>query len=804
MQSTPTVTVVVPIYNVEEFLAECLDSLVRQTIGLDALEILLVDDCGTDSSIAIAEEYAERHPDTFRLIRHDKNQGLAAARNTGIEEATGAYISFIDSDDFIDVECFEYLVDQLIATDSDLALFAFEYHSESGTVYPRNPSHRLFGLNRAIDRIEFARYPELVHALSACNKLYKLDLVKQCKRFPRGRLYEDGLFSNQTQLAARRIYITDRVVYHYRKREDDERSSITDNIFSTKKSFSDHLHSGEELKKLYNEHPDLRFGSDWFNLRSNFPFANKLLLNAEEMNFLSQSDKKDLFLRYKTLLAEVDARNSFLNVDNQHCVLVDVLEAADDFEHAHQMYKLRIRQEKAIWMRNRNIYQRLPKIVRKGIQGTKKRSRHLTSAFKTLRTSNAERARLRSDEKTFRQDKAEIQSLREEAAQLAAKHDNKLWLFCERGDEAKDNAFALFEYVRQNYPDLPAFYLIDPKSPQSDLERVQSLGNTVAFGQREHKLYFLAARVFLNTHSRGMSCPWPLATVDEVLGETYWDKKFVFLQHGITISDQSNTFGYEPMKSDMLVCGAYPEYRDICAKYGYEKNEVQYTGHARYDALSTAKPKRQILLMPTWRQYVVQPSWTLASGRSVKDSVFLRSEYFQTYQALINSPRLQELLEEHDLAFIFYPHFEIQQYLHYFTVAEGSRVQLASSKDYSPGALIQESALLITDFSSVVFDFAYGYKPNIAYQFDEKRFYGKHYGQGYFNWHVHGFGPVVTTEDAVLNELEKSIDAEFSLDEKYRMRVDRFFPLRDTRNCQRIYEAVQTMLSGQPPSPYQE
>src|SRR4051794_27224211 len=113
----PRLSVVVPIYNVEEFLEPCLDSLAEQTFT--DLQVVMVDDGSTDRSGAIAEAYAARDP-RFELVRRP-NGGLSAARNTGIEAATGDYLAFVDSDDLVTKNAYELLVGTLEETGSDLA-----------------------------------------------------------------------------------------------------------------------------------------------------------------------------------------------------------------------------------------------------------------------------------------------------------------------------------------------------------------------------------------------------------------------------------------------------------------------------------------------------------------------------------------------------------------------------------------------------------------------------------------------------------------------------------------------------------
>ena len=112
--------------------------------------------------------------------------------------------------------------------------------------------------------------------------------------------------------------------------------------------------------------------------------------------------------------------------------------------------------------------------------------------------------------------------------------------------------------------------------------------------------------------------------------------------------------------------------------------------------------------MPTWRAEIIQPSWI--KKRVVDDETFLESEYFQRFQSIINNPKLMELLEKNDFKLIFYPHYEVQQYLHYFS-GGNERVVLADKDSFDIQTLLLESKLLITDYSSVQFDFSYMENP---------------------------------------------------------------------------------------------
>ena len=227
----------------------------------------------------------------------------------------------------------------------------------------------------------------------------------------------------------------------------------------------------------------------------------------------------------------------------------------------------------------------------------------------------------------------------------------------------------------------------------------------------------------------------------------------------------------------MFVCGAKPEYEYVKNNFGHKTGVVQYTGLARYDSLHNIKVKKQILLMPTWRRNI----------KSRDD--FMNSDYFCYWQKLIENSKINAFLDENDYELVFYPHYEFQKYLKCFS-SDNPRIKIASFKDYDVQTLLKESSLLITDFSSVYFDFAYMKKPIIYYQFDSDKFFDASYKKGYFDYEKDGFGRVCLTVEDVTGEIEKVSRNNFSLEKEYNIRIEKFFSLYDTNNCQRIYERI--------------
>lgn len=179
IRSKIKVSVVVPIYNVEKYLGKCVNSLVKQTI--DSMEILLIDDGSTDKSGEIAKKFATEY-DNVHYFRKE-NGGLSDARNYGIPKCKGEYISFIDSDDYIELDMFERMYEE--ANEKTADIVSCDYIVEY-------PEHKKIVCGRISAKTE-ERFFEMKAA--AWNKIYRTDWLKDLKIiFPKGLVYEDTAF----------------------------------------------------------------------------------------------------------------------------------------------------------------------------------------------------------------------------------------------------------------------------------------------------------------------------------------------------------------------------------------------------------------------------------------------------------------------------------------------------------------------------------------------------------------------------------------------------------------------------------
>lgn len=212
------VSVIVPMYNVQEYVAQCLDSLNAQT--LKDMEVILVDDGCTDSTPEIAQTYVERNPERFVLL-HKENGGLSDARNYGIPYAHGQYLSFLDSDDFVEPQLYEKLA-AVMDEGNDAAVTDIEY-------WWQDPSKRYVMKGLSDWSAETVQKKAMLSPMYAWNKMYRASFfLEDGYRYPKGTWYEDTPVTTRIFAHSANIGYLPECLIHYRQREGSIMSSNTD------------------------------------------------------------------------------------------------------------------------------------------------------------------------------------------------------------------------------------------------------------------------------------------------------------------------------------------------------------------------------------------------------------------------------------------------------------------------------------------------------------------------------------------------------------------------------------------------
>ncbi len=217
-------SIVVPIYKVEQYLPKCVDSLLNQDLSHDEYEIILVEDGSPDRCGMICDDYAARF-DNIKVV-HRKNGGLSAARNSGIEIAQGEYIQFVDSDDYLEPNVLKTLADKMTSDNLDVLRFNYQNVNEQyEKIEPnKNPKRWVNYSSDVCDGQTFLN-ERLGPACYACQFLIRRELLHDC-RFKEGIYFEDVEWTPRMLLEAKRIVSTDLMVYNYLVRE----GSITQSV----------------------------------------------------------------------------------------------------------------------------------------------------------------------------------------------------------------------------------------------------------------------------------------------------------------------------------------------------------------------------------------------------------------------------------------------------------------------------------------------------------------------------------------------------------------------------------------------
>ena len=350
------------------------------------------------------------------------------------------------------------------------------------------------------------------------------------------------------------------------------------------------------------------------------------------------------------------------------------------------------------------------------------------------------------------------------------KRDNKkeIWVIGERPYKAQDNGKAFFEYVRKNHPEKDAYYIIDFNSPE--YENVKHLGNVINFKSKEHFEICLKATHFFGSHHVHYLYP--------IRNRKFMSKikaKKIFLQHGVLgVKNLKKIYlnQKEHFDADIFIVSTEREKQITVEDLEFPEEQVKVTGLSRFDSLfaKDVEIKKQVLLIPTWRDWLQN-----------KD-LFLGSEYFERYNSLISNKTFLDLCKKNGMEIIFCLHPNMQQYSSFF---RNDNVKIVFQGEIDVQKLIKESIVMITDYSSVAFDFAFLDKPVIYYQFDQERFLGKL--GSHLDLERELPGNIVNNEDDLINSFHEIIKADFKISPENQKRVNKLLKYKDTINSERIF-----------------
>lgn len=369
---------------------------------------------------------------------------------------------------------------------------------------------------------------------------------------------------------------------------------------------------------------------------------------------------------------------------------------------------------------------------------------------------------------------------------LCKVHSRKpIWLISDRGMAAGDNGEAFFRYVTTRN-DCPARVYFAVSKQSKDYDRLRIYGNVVDISSFKYKLLFLLSDKVISSHADIETTNPFIRLIDQYVDLFTFD--FIFLQHGVTKDDLASWLNRFEKDIKIFVTSGHKEYQSIIdGDYYYNKRNIVLTGLPRFDLLQN-KPAGKLILAPTYRKQLAHMK-TDKNGQRGYDPYFKKSEYFEFYNNFMNDSRIINTLRNAGMQGELYIHPVLEQQKHDFKQNDLFKT-MEFPYDYKNA--FKEGNLLVSDHSSVVFDFAYLKKPVVYAHFDIDELFASHsYTKGsFFSDEKDGFGPVYKDYETLVEGVVELIGNECRMSDKYITRVDNFFFRVDKNNNHRVYQAI--------------
>jgi glycosyltransferase involved in cell wall biosynthesis len=848
----PQFTIVTAVYDVEPYLPDFIDSIERLRVPAGDLEVVAVDDGSTDGSLDRLREWGGRSRHRIRIYTKP-NGGQGSARNLGLEHATGEWVTFTDPDDMLDRDYFRVAARFAEAHPSiDVLATRPILLVEGKGLEDSHPRRRQFQRG---DRVADLDEEPNVFPGSASVTLYRLDrIARSSLRFDeRVRPnFEDGHFAVRYLLGldAMRVGLLAGARYIYRKRSSGtstlQRSLKDPGRYTNVLEFG-YLGILDEARDRLGQVPPwlqqvLIYELSWYlaedeKITSGAYIAPEVLPRFHELlaGILRQLDPdavashrvRTLHSAWLDLLAHggrdtawhgsyavrtktdrVDGLQRleyrFVGPGPEEAFELDAVPVRPAYAktRAHRYYGADLLFERVLWLpAGAGLQLRLD-----GVE-TPLRSSWPPPASRRKRRSWPQRlwaARRRPIGRLLAVSRRASGALRRRVAGTALQFAAGLppwrrrfagaWLLMDRIHDADDNGERLFEHLRRERPDINAWFALDRASP--DWDRLAAAGDhhLLAHGSFTWRMAMLNCAWLLSSHA-----DLPIVKPPQLARTGRTRRQFGFLQHGVIKDDLSRWLNLR--EPDLFVVSTEAELASIAddgTPYRFCHKETRNTGLPRFDrllAVGGAVPETErnlVIVAPTWRQWLTQPLQRGSQRRTI-DSAFRDSEYMQSWLAILRSPAIAEAVARRGWRFGFMPHPNLQGILGELDLP--AHVEALAFAGTDVQALYGQCALLVTDYSSVVFNTAYLDRPAVYFQFDrEEVLRGGHVGrQGYFDYERDGFGPVAHDVPGAERAIVAAIDRGASPTRKYQSRIDRTFTARDGKCCARVVAAIEEL-----------
>ncbi|MBQ1211743.1 MAG: glycosyltransferase [Clostridia bacterium] len=873
------VSVIVPVYNCEEYIPGCLQSLLAQTLPQSEFEVLLINDGSTDNSAEICRRLAEEHANVRFFDK--ENGGVSSTRNMGIENAEGKYFLFLDADDTLTPDTlktvsqfFDKHYDEIDMVTYRIVPF-WEDHR-----YPLHYRYKILQKTGIYDLNEGENRYITQTTMNICvknlgkgnNVLFDTSLV----------YHEDQKYCLQVLDRYMKLGFCDGPEYLYLRRPGSATGSRSYAYYL----FEDTTALWEELFGMYEGQVPPYLQALYLN-DLNWKTSSDILLPyhykgeqfgraVERLDALLMRCDDDVIMSHPRM--DLYLKLFFLRCKGQHRLSVDTTDGVRVFAAGEEIYQSDVMT--VVATRMKVIGDRLmlegfvkspaflfssvpPRVLLHIGEETREitveesafcyyKARVKTAQFwrislsldinttdrfwfevqtegKSLRpefffmantcfgqrwptrsfflngkrfTYNKRKSEFRIDRKGLRAGflakawVAFIQSLYYvrikptivvNRAMATRRLKQETWLYLDR-DGVFDNAYEQFIHDADKQDGIQRHYILN----DCDRDRIEEKFTPeqqkmlVPFGSRRHKYLYLNCDKILTSFSHISNiCPFGGPPMRWYYNTTRYE--LIYLQHGILHASLLNMYAKERCQVDRVVVSSHFEVENFVNKYGYQPSDLIQSGMPRFDFMhpdASGKKKNRILLSPSWRSNLIGK--LVDNKRQPIESVFLESDFYREFSALLQSPELAELLEKHDLYLDFKNHPIFACYNHLFTTAS-DRITVSSG-----GTVMDDYLLMITDYSSIVFDAVYIGCPIVYFVPDYDKFVaGVSHNYRELDLPLEqGFGPFAQTAEELVKYLEECMANAFVPQEPYRSRMAEFFLHRDGNCRDRLYEAL--------------
>lgn len=752
------ISVIIPVYNVEKYIRDCIESIIIQTVdGLSfdkSIEVIFIDDGTPDNSAEIIREYQNIYRNIY-LIQQE-NSGQSVARNNAIKIASGEYVFFLDSDDLLPPDALSPLYKLAKETSSEVIVSHSKAFNSRRSWYIEEHAEVA---SAALRRVKFFHHSMLVKTPAPWAKLYKRNLLLRNNiEFPVGiKLAEDWIFVMKAMHKANHISTTPHISYLYRGRDDEDNPSCTQIV--NEKVFYD-------LTKVYE-----------LSLQFSLP---------ERQTYLAK-----LFI-LRGILYRLTKFASDTSID----------EAKPIYKHIHHFLKSHISDKPLraftpprrlpLLLIYHGFYSEAHRVMNGNLQksclikGQKVGDEDIICDYKSLM--------LKKIKNKFNKIKNKLKSvfintkwhLKYKTSKIITKlyndNDNIVLVGERLGKTANDSSYHVFSYVNdtKKYKGDKTYYYVIDKNAKTKIN-LKTFGNVVNYGSLKHFILFNLASTYVFSDSmRDVFHQW------KRVAHEHDHKNKIFLQHGIFALNRAT--GYYDKNSmekrfelpNKFIVSSEFERNLVCKQFGFDKDEVAVTGLSRFDKLPKMRQKmtRKILILPTWRDWL----------SNANEQQFKKSQYYKKIYELLQSEGLNGFLKENNLSADICLHHKMHAHLE--TLPQSNSIALHSMNDIDVQSLIVAADVMITDYSSASFDMLYQRKPVIYYWFDSQRFFATR-GGPLVCPHTGIPGPVVTTEDELLQAIKSLVSNNFRIDKEHARIANKFFDYRDNNNTKRIVDLIE-------------